>query len=97
MSLNPQQMSLYKNEDLAEHLELARDIVLARRAALGISGTSVRFADVGIRLLNVEGLHRSMCYALKRVLDANAYPGVVHFSHLIITDHLIMTIRGSSV
>ncbi len=97
MSLNPQQIYIYKNEDLAEHLELAKAIVLARRADLGISNTCVRLADAGIKLRNVEGPHRYMCLALKRVLDANAYPGVIPFSHIAITDHLIMVVIGSSV
>lgn len=94
--LNPQQAGLYSNEDLAEHLELAKDIELARRASLGIKSRSVSLSDIGIRLNHARGSHSQMCFALKKVLDANdlsANP----FCATIVDDLLIMVVRGSIV
>jgi hypothetical protein len=96
MSLGPQQKSVFKNEDLAEHLELAKAIVLARWAAFGIPGTSVKLANAGIRLTDVEGTHMAMCFALRRTLAANGH-SVAGFSQIIISDHLIKFVRESIV
>jgi hypothetical protein len=96
MSLNPQQKSGFKNEDLAEHLELAKAIVLARRAAFGIPGASVRLGDVGIRLSDVEGPHMAMCFALRHVLAANGH-SVAGFSQIVISNNLIKIVRESLV
>lgn len=96
MSLSPQQKAGFKNEDLAEHLELAKAIVLARRASLGIPGTSVRLGDAGIRLSDVGGTHMAMCFALRHVLSANGH-SVAGFSQIVISNNLIRIVRESLV
>jgi hypothetical protein len=93
--LNPQQAVLYNNEYLAEHLEVAKNIELARRASLGITSLSVTLGDVGIRFSNIRGSHRNMCLALKSVIEEANNLCASRFSATLINDRLIMGLRGS--